>query len=108
MIDLVARITVEQARKIAEDAVMQERGQYENAEIEQALEDGFLEAEHCWIFLRNRKIVVLPENWFTRSYGAFAVSKKGTMSQISSFEDDPAQLPRYLQTMSEYFHRRGE
>lgn len=101
-------ITLAQARKMAEDAVMQDEAYYENSELEQALEEEFLEAEHCWIFLRNRKIIVLPENWFTKSYAAFAVSKKGVISQITAFEEDREQLLAYLQTMSEYFGRRSE
>jgi len=102
------RITLAQARQMAEDAVMREKDQYENPDVQKALEDEFLEAENCWIFLRNRKINVLPERWFTKSYGAFAISKRGTFSQITAFEENQAQLLAYLQTMSEYFGRRGE
>lgn len=108
MTDKVGQITLAQGRQLAEDAVMRDKGHYENSEFEQALEDDFLEAEHCWIFFRNRKIIVLPENWFTKSYAAFAVSKKGALSQITAFEDEQAQLLAYLQTMSEYFGQRGE
>jgi len=108
MTNEVGLITLAQGRQVAEDAVMRDKIHYKNSELEQALEDDFLEAEHCWIFFRNRNIVVLPENWFTKSYGAFAVSKKGAFSQITAFEEDRAQLLAYLQTMSEYFGRRGE
>lgn len=101
-------ITLNQARQMAEDAVMRDRSQYKSPEVQKALEDEFLEAENCWIFFRNKKIVVLPENWFTKAYVAFAVSKRGSFSQVTAFDEDREQLLSYLQTMSEYFGRRGE
>lgn len=102
------QISLVQARQLAVDAVMRDRNHYATVEIEEALEGDFLEAEHCWIFFRNRKIVVASGDWFTKSYGAFAISKKGAFSQITAFEDDREQQLAYLQTMSDYFGRRGE
>ncbi len=103
----IKKISPEIARKLAEDAVIRDKEHYANPEFKKALEDDFLEAEHCWIFFRNKEIIVLPENWFTKSYAAFAVSKSGTVNQITAFEDDKEQMLAYLQTMSEYFARHG-
>jgi len=101
-------ITLVQGRQIAEDAVVRDKSYYENSELDRALEGDFLEAEHCWIFFRSKTIVVSKKNWFTKSYAAFTVSKKGAISQITAFEEDRAQLLDSLQTMSDYFGRRGE
>ena len=87
---------------------MRDRSHYERVDIESPLEGDFLEAEHCWIFFRSKRIIVVPGNWFTKSYGAFAVSKKGAISQITTFENDRLQQLGYLKTMSDYFQQRGE
>jgi hypothetical protein len=102
------KISWADARKIAEEAVLRDKDHYETQEFDAMLEDEFLEAEHCRIFFRGRRIVVKPESWFTKSYGAFAVSKKGALSQITKFADDRSKLRDYLDVMSDYFGRRGE
>lgn len=96
----------QQARQLAEQAVMRDVDSYESREVQKALEDEFLEAEHCWIFFRNREISVRPEKWFTRAYNAFAISKTGAFSQIATLEYDEAQLNAYLNVMSDYFARK--
>lgn len=101
-------ITFEQARKIAEDAALRDVRSYLAAEQVQVLEDEWLEAEGCWFFFRNKKIIVPPENWFIRLHSCYAVSKKGTVSQLEDFSSDPERLRAYLQAVSDYFIRRGE
>lgn len=102
------QITFDQAKKQAENAVMSDIAHYENIEVCHPLEDEYFEAECCWIFLRNKKIIVLPTHWFTKEYGAYAVSKKGAFSQIMNFANDTEQLKTYVQIMSDYFKATNE
>jgi hypothetical protein len=73
------KITFCHAKKIAEISVLSDicRSNLQIIAPTKLLEDNYLETEYCWIFLRNKKIVVPSQNWFSKSYGAYAVSKKG-------------------------------
>ena len=108
MSSVLNNITFEQAKRRAENAVMKDIAQYEIAEIREPLEREYFEAECCWIFLRNKEIAVLPNSWFTKEYGAYAISKKGGFSQVTHFSYDSEQLKNYSKIMSDYFKARGE
>jgi hypothetical protein len=103
----VTKITVDQARKMAENAVLEDIVRLNLIEPVRLLEDEYLEADYCWIFLRSKKIVIPHDRWFERAYGAYAISKKGGFSLITDFSDEPEKLKEYLQTMSDYFERKG-
>jgi hypothetical protein len=59
-------ITLNQARQMAEDAVMRDRSQYKSPEVQKALEDEFLEAENCWIFLEIKKLLCCQKTGLRR------------------------------------------
>lgn len=88
-------------------AVMGDVDSYENKDVVKALEDDFLEGDNCWIFFRNKEIVVRQENWFLRDYNAFAIGKKGGFSQISTVNLNERDLNSYLKSMSDYFRRNS-
>lgn len=70
-------ITFERARALAE---REARSLLEHSLTDAtipALREEYLEADHCWMFFRNRDIVIPPERSLTKA--AFAVSKKGTV-----------------------------
>jgi hypothetical protein len=58
------KITIEQALEIATSAVSKELAELKIIAPDKLLEDEYLEAEHCWIFLRNKNIVIPPKDWF--------------------------------------------
>jgi hypothetical protein len=103
-------IAIRHAQKIAESSVLNDICRF-NLLITKPiklLEDNYLEAECCWIFLRNKEIVIPLQNWFAKSYGAYAVSKKGTCNIITHFPGEPERLKAYLETMSDYFKKSGK
>jgi hypothetical protein len=102
-------ITLEHAQKMAEYPILFNicRSILQTNDMEKLLEDDYLEAEYCWIFLRNKNIVVPPQDWFENDYGAYAISKKGDSSHIMHFPDEPERLKAYLQVMSDHFKKNG-
>jgi hypothetical protein len=97
------------ARMIAENSVLRDIccSNLQTGDVEKLLEEDYLEAECCWIFLRNKNIVVPPQNWFAKAYGAYAVSKKGVCYIITHFADEPERLKAYLQMISDHFKKNG-
>jgi len=69
------------------------------------LQDNYMEADHCWMFFRNKAIVIAPER--SLSDCAYCISKKGHVRYIADFSDDPVRLQEYLQTMSNYFKEQN-
>jgi hypothetical protein len=94
-------ITLDEARKIALDQVRYDAQWDIKDNSIPLLEDNYLEAECCWIFFRNRAIVIAPERRL--SNGAYCISKKGHARLIADFSSDPVRLHEYLKTMSDYF-----
>jgi len=98
-------ITLEKARQLASEQarrhpnIMGDGGS--------VLSDRYLEAEHCWMFFVNPKLIRSEENIFGSKW-AFVVSKKGAKSMVNDFSGDPPRLLEYLQELSQYFGRRGE
>jgi len=99
-------ITFEQARVRAENEARSHLKYFLKDESTPLLEERYLDAECCWMFFRNRAIVVPPEQ--SLRTGAYAVSKRGSLRYIADFSDDFAKLQAYLLTMSNYFRDRGE
>ena len=69
-------ISVEQARKIAEEAASPWLSSLVKNPSIPLLSEHYIEAEHCWIFFRNKDIFIPSDRPF--SSGAYAVSKKGS------------------------------
>ena len=99
-------ISLDQARKIAEDAARMNLSDFLLDSPDKILRDEYLEAEYCWMFFRCRKIVVPPEASL-RGDWAYAVSKTGLVRDVPDLSDDRERLHAYLEKMSDYF-RRGK
>lgn len=99
-----SKITLEKARSIAREQALFNLSSFVDEEGEDVLEADYLEAEHCWMFFRNRgihvsKTVLLGIEW------AYVVSKRGKFSMVQDFSSDREKLLEYLKTMSDYFAR---
>lgn len=102
---MTATMTLEQARKVASDLALSHLSIYWNDKSIPLLQTENLEAEHCWLFFRNRAILIPQEG--SLAEWAYCISKKGTARSIVDFSDDPVRLYEYLQIMSNYFKERG-
>lgn len=99
-------ITLEHARTTAERGAHSLLKDFVRGESTPLLQESFLEADHCWMFFRNKDIAIPPEQGLCD--GAYVVSKNGSLRHIVDFSADPEKLKAYLQTMSDYFKERGE
>ena len=99
------QITMREAKKIAENAAKEQLQSYANSKIS-FLSDEFMEADYCWFFFRNKKIIGPPEEVLNWDW-AYAVSKKGELSLIADYSKDTEALKDYLKKMSNYFRDRG-
>jgi hypothetical protein len=98
-------ITFDEARKKAADGVRYNAKMDIKDDSIPLLQDEYLEADYCWMFFRNKAIVLAPER--ALSDFAYCVSKKGHIRYIVDFSDDPVRLQEYLQAMSNYFKEKG-
>ena len=98
-------ITLDQARKIATDMAIHDTRHDLKDKSMPVLENKYFEADYCWMFFRNKAIVIAPERALLEC--AYCVSKKGTARSIADFSDDLVRLHEYLQTMSNYFKEKG-
>jgi hypothetical protein len=92
------------AKNLAELSALGNLKNFLKDEKTSLLREDYLEAEHCWVFFRNKEIIVPPES----SLGgdcAYAVSKAGEVRQIADLSSDNEQSLAYLQKMSDYFNR---
>ena len=99
-------ISLSQARLIAEKNALADLDGFTGS-ASQVLANEYLEAEHCWMFFKDKKIDVPSDDTLGIKW-AYVVSKKGTYSMVQDFSDDQQKLHAYLQTMSDYFKKRGE
>jgi hypothetical protein len=98
--------TFEQAHESAESAARSHLKHFLDDESAPLLDERYLEAEHCWMFFRNKAIALPPEQ--SLRTGAYVVSKRGNTRYIADFSEDPVMLEEYLVTMSNYFRDHGE
>lgn len=106
MKEYIQEITFEQAKRIAEELALWRLERYMDNRSIPVLREQFEEAECCWFFFRNKQIEGPPEEIL--GWGpAYAISKKGDVSIIADFSDEPERLQEYLQAMSNYFKERG-
>ncbi len=99
-------ISFERANEIAEELAYTRLNKFRDNPDTPLLSSDFLEAECCWFFFRNRDIPVLERPGMIWNC-AYAISKKGEVSIIGDFSDDPDKLSNYLQAMSYYFKSRN-
>jgi hypothetical protein len=100
-------IDIQHARAIATEQARQNFSPYildENMEI---LQEKYLEAEHCWMFFKNPEFEI-PKTELLGIAWAYVVSKRGTFSMVQDLSYDAVKLHDYLQTLSNYFEKRGE
>jgi len=98
-------ITVDEAKKIASNLVKYHTEMDIKDNSIPLLQGYYLETDYCWMFFRNKAIVIAPER--SLSDCAYCISKKGHSRSIADLSDDPVQLQEYLQTMSNYFKEQG-
>ena len=98
-------ITLAEAKKIAIDLIKRDTRDDVNDDSIPLMQDSYLETDYCWMFFRNKAIVIAPERALRD--GAYCISKKGHARLIGDLSDDPVQLQEYLQTMSNYFKEQG-
>lgn len=101
-----SEITLENARDIAREQALFNLSTFMAGERDVLAAD-YLEAEHCWMFFRNRKIHV-PKTALLGIEWAYVVSKRGKFSMVEDFSSDNEKLLDYLKTMSDYFSRKEE
>ncbi|MDN4620974.1 hypothetical protein QCD85_22850 [Paenibacillus sp. PsM32] len=106
MNDYVKKIDFNQAKRIATESALRRLKPFMDDENISVLSAEFKEADYCWFFFRNEKIVGPPERSLAWD-GAYAISKKGTESLIADYSNDPIALNEYLQKMSNYFRDRN-
>ena len=99
-------LTLDEARKLARRDGQKYWERYIPADCIDCLSEHYLEAEHCWFFFRNPRIMVPEEDHIVRAYSAYAVSKHGTVRNIVDYSADPEKLADYLNTFSAYFAHR--
>lgn len=99
-------ISLPQAKAIAEQHAFSDLAEFAETPS-QVLKTEYLEGECCWMFFRNEQLDVPSEATLGMKW-AYVVSKKGTYSMVQDFSDDQQKLHAYLQTMSDYFKKRGE
>jgi len=102
----VQKISLSQAREIAEENALWKLQPYMTNFTTSVLREHFEEAECCWFFFRNKEIVGPPEQALRWAW-AYAVSKKGEVSIIADYSDQPEKLQEYLKKMSDYFKEKG-
>ena len=98
-------ITLRQAKKIAIDIAVYDTVNDVTDTSMPLLQEEYLEAENCWMFFRNRLIVIAPER--ALSDCAYCVSKRGNGRSIPDYSNDPVRLVEYLHIMSNHFKERG-
>jgi len=98
-------ITIAEAKKMAVDRIRRNTIYDVKDDSIPLLQDNYLETDYCWMFFRNKAIVIAPER--ALNGGAYCISKKGHVRYIADLSDDPVQLQEYLQTMSNYFKEQG-
>ncbi|MFM0230109.1 hypothetical protein [Paraburkholderia sediminicola] len=99
-------IGLEQALGIAREQALLHLGNAVSSECRDVLHTHYVEEEHCWFFFTN-PVLAVDDNAHLGIKWAYAVSKHGNFSLIQDFSIDPEQLRDYLQTMSNYFARKG-
>ncbi len=103
MTSSIPKISLEQARHIAEEQAMKNlTGLMEAGQS--VLQASYLEAENCWMFFRNKEIKI-PDGSQLGIEWAYVVSKRGKFSLVEDFSSDSKKLLDYLEKMSHYFER---
>ena len=98
-------ISLDEARKIATEQAAYHLEAIRKDKSMPLLQDSYLETDYCWMFFRNKGIVLAPEQ--ALSGWAYCVSKKGHARSIADFSDDMIRVHEYLQTISNYFKEKG-
>lgn len=99
-------VNLAQARVIAESGAKSDLEDLVTDSSMPLLQDTFLEADHCWMFFRNKAIHIPAERSLCDC--AYVVSRKGSLRHIADFSENPERLQAYLQTMSDHFGKGEE
>lgn len=102
---LHSMITLGRAREIASDVAAYNLAGFLADKTISLLQEEYLEAENCWMFFRNKAIVLPPEG--ALSDFAYCVSKKGAARSVLDFSENSVRLHEYLESMSNHFKERG-
>ncbi|ODP27118.1 hypothetical protein PTI45_03439 [Paenibacillus nuruki] len=105
--DYIQTISFEQATDMAEKFIRQDLVDYVEDPHVLFLHEVTLEAEYCWFFFYNPKIIIPEEKWLLKMLGAYAISKKGEVSHTYNYLDDSVKARDYLNVMSGYFNKKG-
>ena len=100
-------ITVENAKKLAEQDAYSELKSFIQSTSDEVLDSHYLEAEYCWIFFKNPQIIV-PDYALLGIKWAYAVSKKGNRRMVYDLRDDSEKMKNHLENLSNYFKEKGE
>jgi hypothetical protein len=106
MINSYTPITLEQARLLAEESAAFFLSEFRSDPSVPLLQEHYLEAEHCWMFFRNKNIVIPFDRPFCD--GAYVVSKRGNGRSVADLSEKPMEAQAYLQKLSEHFKERNE
>ncbi len=89
-----------EARMLAAREALAVLGSFYSGPAEAVLDEEFLEAEHCWMFFRNRNIA-LPKSSLLDL--AFVYGKSGGARDVPDLRGQPEELEAYLQRLSALF-----
>ena len=93
-------LDLEAARSKAQLSACEILGRLYSGAPADVLEAKYVEAEHCWMFFRNRSIYIPPEQAL-RTF-AYVVSKRGGGRLVPDYWDDPIGMAEYLERISDY------
>lgn len=98
-------ISLDKARSVARDQAKADLECF-NKLGGDILDGCYLEAPGCWLFFRNRLLVV-PEDANLGISWAYAVSKKGMFNMVEDYLGDNVLRLELLRKMSDYYLRKG-
>ncbi|HEY4162470.1 MAG TPA: hypothetical protein VGM59_05355 [Dongiaceae bacterium] len=102
-------ITFDEARALAEQEAHRILAPFMKTAEQAALSKDYLEAPHCWMFFKNKEIVIPRDQIIGNGIPplcAYVYSKRGEGRLVSDLSDDPERCKKYLQEISDYFQSK--
>lgn len=107
IVNFATSISFDAARRLAKKQAKSLLSNYigEGEEFVDILEERFIENEECWMFFRNKNLKFPLEATLPASV-AYVVSKEGEVRTTADFSDNPAEMKKLLDLLTEYFRAK--